>query len=221
MSLRRAGAGTFRLLRAYATESAAQYGAQHSKQLLRQLPAALQVSHLPCPLTPHSQRHNAWWQSQLQHSASVDLWRQLATTPDSSSSGGKDKEDKSKPQLPDAEVRSLCLVPAACALQCGVKTLQYSHCQRLVWHRIGGAQAASSACSSFWRAGPSPVHKAQHLHSICADGATEGHPVQLQMCASVSVVDAPPSASSDRQPSITRRHAHQRLRSSKPTLIEP
>lgn len=103
MSLRRAGAGTFRLLRAYATEAAAQYGAQHNKQILRQVPAVLQLSHLP--LTPASQRHNGWWQSHLQYRASADVWRQLATAPDSSS-GGKDKEDKSKTQMPDAEVSS-------------------------------------------------------------------------------------------------------------------
>lgn len=101
MSLRRAGAGTLRLLRAYSVEGAA----QHSQKLLRPLPAALQLSHLPCPLTPHGQRYNAWWQSQLQHSASSGLWRQLATTAESSSGGkDKDKDDKNKAQLPDAEV---------------------------------------------------------------------------------------------------------------------
>lgn len=98
MSLRRAGAGTFRLLRAYAASSASQ---QCQGLLLRQLPAAVQLTG---PLTPHSQRCNAWWQSQLQHSASLDAWRQLSTT-SGSSGGGKDKDKDSKPQLPDAEVR--------------------------------------------------------------------------------------------------------------------
>jgi len=97
MSLRRAGAGTLRLLRAYAAESTA----QHSQQLLRPLPAVLQLSHLPCPLVPHGQRHNQWWQS---HRTTHEFWRQLATTPDSSSSKDKDKEDKTKTTLPDAEV---------------------------------------------------------------------------------------------------------------------
>lgn len=96
MSLRRAGAGTLRLLRAYAAESTA----QHSQQLLRPLPAVLQLSHLPCPLVPHGQRHNQWWQS---HRTTHEFWRQLATTPDSSSSKDKDKEDKTKTTLPDAE----------------------------------------------------------------------------------------------------------------------
>lgn len=111
MSLRRAGAGTLRLFRAYGTESVL----QHGQKSLRSLPAALQLSHLPCPLTPHSQRQNAWWQSQLQHSASVDFWRQLATTPDSSH-GGKDKDNKevSKPDLPDAEVRPKALFLLRC-----------------------------------------------------------------------------------------------------------
>lgn len=95
MSFRRAGAGTLRLIRAYAAASASQQG---QGVLLRQLPAALQLTHLASPLTPHSQRHNAWWQSQLQHSASVDAWRQLST-----SSGSKDKDKETKPQLPDAE----------------------------------------------------------------------------------------------------------------------
>jgi hypothetical protein len=101
MSLRRAGAGTLRLIRAYAAASASQQG---QGLLLRQLPAALQL-HLPCPLTPHSLRYNAWWQSQLQHSASVDAWRQLSTS-SGSSGGGKDKDKETKPQLPDAEVRA-------------------------------------------------------------------------------------------------------------------
>lgn len=123
MSLRRAGTGTLRLLRAYATNSLQPSSQQQQTLVLRTLPqAALQLTRQHCPLTPHAARGNAWqWYSELQPTASVpDFWRQLATTPDSSSSSGsgsgsggkdKEKEKEKKVELPDAEV---CVCAARC-----------------------------------------------------------------------------------------------------------
>lgn len=99
MSLRRAGAGTLQLLRAYAATSAGQQG----QLLVRAIPAALQLSKLPCPLTQHSQQHRGWWQQQH---LTNEWYRQLATAPDSSLK----KEENAAPAvpkqpLPGAQVR--------------------------------------------------------------------------------------------------------------------